>query len=156
MAGWASLFTGNLSVPRAVLQQVGTFDPQFVTGGDVDLIRRISRAGYAFISDPALQVEHLKSYTLRSYVRDTFLKASGSVLLDLREGTLGVRRFMPVVNPATLWHDWRHFRALFGGTARDFMALSAALVLTRAIEVAGRIFYYRRFRRAGRMSPTAG
>jgi GT2 family glycosyltransferase len=136
------LITGNMSVPRRVIDAVGLFDEQFVTGADVDLVRRISRAGFAFVRDPGLSVEHLKTYTLRSFLAERFRKASGSVITDVKEGTLRVRRFVPVLNVLSAWQDWRNLRAMFGAPAVTFAPFWVLAVAMRWVDVAGRAYYY--------------
>lgn len=142
LQGFEDLITANLSVPRRAIERVGTFDTRFVTGGDTDLVRRVSRAGYAFVRDPALAVEHLKSYSFSVLLRDRFRKSSGSVLTDAKEGTLGPRRFIPLPNPLTLVRDWRHFRDLYGGSAPTAAAFCLLAAIVRCTEVAGRVYYY--------------
>lgn len=140
--GWQELITGNLSVSRRVLEQVGLFDERFVLGADVDLVRRISRAGYAFVRDPALSVEHRKSYDFVSLLRNRFRKASGSIGTDVKEGTVCLRRFVPVPHPVALAQTWRRFRDLYGAPAAMAPLVGGMAVVVRWTEVAGRLYYY--------------
>lgn len=152
IGGWERLVGGNMSVRRSVLDQVGRFDDRFPRGADADLVRRVSRAGYVVISDPTLGIEHLKTYTLRSFLTERFYKACGSVMTDVKEGTLSARRFVPVVNVIGAWQDWRNFRAMFGGSPLLCLPFWALAVVNRWVEVAGRAYYYRtvgRFYRSG-------
>jgi GT2 family glycosyltransferase len=142
LTAWESLITANLSVPRAVIDRVGGFDERFKLGADPDLVRRVSRAGYAFVRDPALPVEHLKSYGLASLLRDRFRKASGSIGTDVKEGTVRLRRFVPLPNPKGVAQTWHRFRDLYGGSAATVVPVGALAVVVRWTEVAGRIFYY--------------
>jgi GT2 family glycosyltransferase len=142
LTGWEDLITGNLSVSRAVIERVGTFDERFMMGADVDLVRRISRAGYTLVRDPALAVEHLKTYSFRSFLADRFAKASGSIGTDVKEGTVRPRRFVPLPNPVVVAQTWRRFRQLYGGSAMAAVAVCSLAVIVRWTEVAGRLFYY--------------
>ena len=153
---WEDLITGNLSVSRAVIERVGVFDERFVTGADTDLVRRVSRAGYAFVRDPALSVEHLKSYSFTSLVRDRLRKASGSVATDVKEGTLVLRRFIPLPNPVSSARAWSRFRNLYGGSVSAAAAFCALAVMVRATEVAGRVYYYFTHARYQRWSEEKG
>jgi GT2 family glycosyltransferase len=137
-----SLFTGNLSVRRRVLEQVGLFDEAFVMGADVDLVRRISWAGYGLVSDPALAVEHLKRYTLGSFLRERFIKSSGSLMTDVTEATLRARRFVPLIDPVATWRRWCSLRSLSNEPTVRWPAFFALALATRFVEVAGRAYYY--------------
>ncbi|MBI1815260.1 MAG: glycosyltransferase family 2 protein [Deltaproteobacteria bacterium] len=155
LAGWERLVTGNMSVPRAVFERVGLFDGEFPRGADADLVRRICRAGYVVIADPAVAVEHLKSYTLRSFLLERFAKACGSMMTDVKEGSLSVRRFVPLPNVVGTWRDWQNFRAMFGAPFAVSLPFWTLAIVTRWLEVAGRGYYYwtvGRFYRAGKSS----
>ena len=136
------LITGNLSVRRTVFERVGTFDEAFLTGCDSDFIRRVSRAGYWFVRDPQLQVDHLKVYDLGSYLQMRFHRGCGAVMTDVKEGSLEPRRFIPIVHPVGALEHWQHFRKMFGGGAGLFACFCAFAVITRCVDVAGRGYYY--------------
>jgi GT2 family glycosyltransferase len=142
IAHFEHLITGNMSVRRAVLERVGAFDERFLTGCDSDFIRRLSRAGYWFVRDPALQVDHLKTYRLGSYLRMRFHRGCAAVMTDVKEGTLELRRFVPLLNPVGALEHWRHFQKLFGGGAGVCACFWGFAQLTRCIDVAGRVYYY--------------
>jgi GT2 family glycosyltransferase len=136
------LLTGNLSVRRDVFAQIGPFDEQFRSGCDSDFIRRLSRAGYHFVRDPDLQVDHLKVHDFRGYIRFRFQRALGSLLIDVKEGTLRARRFVPVLNLVQTLDNWRRFAREHGGGAGAFVGFWGLAVLTRIVDVAGRAYYY--------------
>lgn len=144
LVGYQHLLTGNLSVRRDVLERLGGFDERFVVSCDADLVRRLSRAGYWFVRDPALRVEHWKTYGFGSYLRTRFHRGCGSVLTDLNDGTLSVRRFLPLVNVRRTWRNWRDFDARFGGGAAAATAFWGLACLTRWVDVAGRVYYLAR------------
>ncbi len=139
---WERLVAGDMSIRRTVLDQVGLPDERFRHGADADMARRVSRAGYVVVLDPALALTHLKTYTPRSFLRERFNKACGSVMADLKDGTLRARRFVPVVNPLVAWRAWQNYRAMFGATALDSAAFWAMEVVARGVDVAGRSYYY--------------
>ena len=142
VTGWERLVNGNMAVPRRVIEQVGAFDHRMRRGADADLVRRILRAGYTVVADPALGVRHLKTYTLGSFLYERFYKSCGSLLTDVKEGSLCARRFVPFPNPAGTWRHWRNFRVMYGVTPPAFVAFAILTVVTRWIEVAGRAYYY--------------
>jgi hypothetical protein len=125
-----------------VIERVGTFDEAFKTGCDSDFIRRVSRAGYWFVRDPQLQVEHLKVYGLGSYLRMRFHRGCGAVMTDVKEGTLELQRFIPLVQPAGTLEHWQHFRKSFGGGVRLLVCFWGFAVIARCVDVAGRAYYY--------------
>lgn len=150
------LITGNLSVRHEVLARVGPFDEAFLTGCDSDFIRRLSRAGYRFVRDPDLQVEHLKVYRLGSYLQMRFHRGCGSVMTDVKEGTLELRRFLPIVNPVGALEHWRHFQKMFGGPLVVGACFWGFAAVTRCVDVAGRAYYYWTIGRRHRPAPTGG
>ena len=135
------LYSNNLSVPKAVLAEVGLFDERFLTGADPELTRRISRAGYILVHDPDIRVEHLKVHTFRSYCRMRFRRGCGVILTDLKEDTLSLKRFVPLPNPIRTWQDWSNYRMMFSGGALDFVALLGLAFISRLVDVAGRAYY---------------
>jgi GT2 family glycosyltransferase len=149
------LLTGNMSVRREVIERVGPFDEQFMTGCDSDFIRRVSRAGYLFVRDPELTVAHQKVHQFSSYVRMRFSRGCASVLTDVKEGTLRAQRFVPLLNVVRTWHNWRDFAARCGGGPGKFMGFWGLALLTRFVDVAGRAYYYWTAGRRYRM-PEAG
>jgi glycosyltransferase involved in cell wall biosynthesis len=134
------LITGNMSVRRTAIDRVGLFDERFASGCDSDFIRRLSRAGYRFVRDGTLQVEHLKVYTLGSYLRMRFHRGCGAVLTDVKEGTLTLRRFVPFINLTGAYEHWQHYRKHFGGGPGAWLGFWSFAVLTRCIDVTGRAY----------------
>jgi len=155
--GFQHLITGNMSVRREIVERLGGFDEHFRTGCDSDFIRRLSRAGYWFVRDPELRVDHLKTYRLASYLRMRFHRGCGSVLTDVKEGTLVPRRFVPIANPRAVLQHWREFRKTAGGGAGRCAGFCALAALTRCFDVAGRVHYYwtvgRRYHPPGAVAP---
>ena len=139
---WEGLATSNLSVKREVFERIGSFDEAFLTGSDPEFVRRACRSGYVLIRDPRLTVRHLKRNTLASYLGTRFHRGCGSILTDLKEGSLSARRFVPLPNVARTWRDWRHFRQEFGGGVVVFWGFWGLAAAARWADVAGRTYYY--------------
>jgi glycosyltransferase involved in cell wall biosynthesis len=137
-----NLRTGSMSIARRAIERVGGFDEQFVKGSTEDLVRRISSAGYHFVCDPALYVEHTQTFTLWTFLADRFREASGQIMTDVKEDTVRARRFVPLLNVGRTWNVWRNFHKMFGGSIRIFAAFWGLAILTRWAEVAGRAYFY--------------
>ena len=136
------LLTGSMSVRREVCERVGPFDEQFLRGCDSDFIRRLSRAGYPFVRDPDLQVDHLKVHAFLPYLWFRFQRALGSLLIDVKEGTLSTRRFVPVPNVRQTQDNWRRFRKSRGRGPLLWARFWGLALLTRVVDVMGRSYYY--------------
>ena len=69
-----------------------------------------------------------------------------SIQIPYKEGTkiykAGLRRFVPLLNVVQTWSNWRYFAQAHGGGAAMFVRYWSLAVLTRAVEVAGRAYYY--------------
>ena len=156
VSGWQRLVSGNLSLPRAVVERVGSFDESFRSGSDADQVRRIVRAGYVVVHDPALGVEHLKQRTLASFLAERFRKSSGALMTDVKEGTLRPRRFVPLIDPRATARDWRSYRELFEGGAARCLAFWGLALLSRWVEVSGRAYYYWKIGRGYRKDSGGG
>jgi GT2 family glycosyltransferase len=149
------LLTGNMSVRSAMFDRVGLFDEQFRSGCDSDFIRRVSRAGYRFVRDPDLRVDHLKVHGFRSYLGFRFRRALGSVLIDVKEETLSGRRFVPIINLGRTSRNWQRFAQGHGGGFVQCAGFWGLATLTRAVEVAGRAYYFVTVGRRYRMDPVS-
>jgi GT2 family glycosyltransferase len=134
--------TGNMSVRRAACDQVGPFDEAFATGCDTDFVRRLSQAGLRFVRDSTLGVDHLKAYDLGSFLRMRFHRGCGSVLTDVREGTVRLQRFLPLPNLVRAWQGWRQLRQAHGGGIAMAARYSTLVVAARAADAAERAYYY--------------
>ena len=76
-------YSGNFSVPRAVLLEIGGYDESFAEYGneDLDLFLRLSRIGVDVVFEPrAVAVQHVTK-TLRDIARDQRAKGRTAVLL---------------------------------------------------------------------------
>jgi cellulose synthase/poly-beta-1,6-N-acetylglucosamine synthase-like glycosyltransferase len=64
------VITMNWASPRAVLEQVGRFDPRLLRCEDVDLSYRIGAAGYRLVFAPAALVYHRNERSLAGLFRE--------------------------------------------------------------------------------------
>jgi glycosyltransferase involved in cell wall biosynthesis len=140
--GWERALTANLSMRRETVERLGGFDPRFLSGSDADQMRRIVRAGWIYVHDVALAVAHEKRLGPVAFLRERFRKASGSLVTDVKEGSLHLRRFIPLPDPRLALQVWRDYRAMFGSSPREAVAFWVLVVATRWVEVAGRAFFY--------------
>jgi glycosyltransferase involved in cell wall biosynthesis/GT2 family glycosyltransferase len=65
-------YTGNASVERAALLQVGGFDTDFTRAEDVELAYRLSQAGQTFIVDLNARAYHHAERSIGSWLRTAF------------------------------------------------------------------------------------
>ncbi|MFL5907870.1 MAG: glycosyltransferase family 2 protein [Solirubrobacterales bacterium] len=70
-AGWGHFYTANVSVKRAMLEQVGGFDAERFPFHyeDLDLAYRMSREGFRLLYNRRASAEHLHVVTLDQYRR---------------------------------------------------------------------------------------
>jgi glycosyltransferase involved in cell wall biosynthesis/GT2 family glycosyltransferase len=61
-------FTGNASVPRSAIVEVGLFDTTFRRAEDVELAFRLHRAGVRFQFEPAARAHHYAERSLQSWL----------------------------------------------------------------------------------------
>jgi glycosyltransferase involved in cell wall biosynthesis len=99
-AGWGRFYTCNVSVKRAMLEQVDGFDEQGFPFGyeDLDLARRMADQGFRLLYNERAVGEHLKTETLDGWRR------------NLRRNAFGEYRFVqqyPEVRP----YFYERFRA---------------------------------------------
>lgn len=81
VGGWEvpSGVTNNVAFKKANLDEVGGFDENFPVpaGEDADLKKRITDWGYKLLYLP-LKVEHHQEYSLRSFLRQQYVRGIGS------------------------------------------------------------------------------
>ncbi len=146
-AGWEHLYTCNVSIGRALLEQVGGFDEERFPFGyeDLDLGRRMTRHGFRLLFNRAAEGHHLKTETLESWRRklpyyaaaerefvatypdqqpyfyDMFRAAASEPVARGRGARLA--RFIPPAVPwlgRRVWHSYH--RACVQALAPDFLA----------------------------------
>lgn len=66
------------------------------------------------------------------------------MLTAIKYDTICIRHFVPRVNPKHTWQTWRNFRKVRGTGRRkgDPLLFLGLLLLSRIVEVAGRLYYY--------------
>lgn len=81
--GLRDIYTGNFSIPREILLDVGGFDEAFIRYGneDLELAVRLRRAQVEIIYDPAALAYQHYTKTFADLCRDTVAKGHTSVLL---------------------------------------------------------------------------
>jgi GT2 family glycosyltransferase len=78
--------TNNMSYRREALLEVGGFDesfPPFVWGEDADLKLRLTRRGARLLYIPVV-VTHLRDYSLRSFLRQSYQRGKGEAHFRLK------------------------------------------------------------------------
>ena len=84
-AGWGRFYSCNVSLPRALFDAAGGFDPTFTYYyEDLDIAYRLRDAGMSLRYEPAARVEHLHVYDEASYARRLRGIAAGEFLLTQR------------------------------------------------------------------------
>lgn len=78
----------NLAYPRALFQQLGGFDPRFVTAEDIDLNLRAVRAGARLTYLPDAIVRHHVRPTLLRFLIQAFWNGYGRKQLTEKHGVL--------------------------------------------------------------------
>jgi glycosyltransferase involved in cell wall biosynthesis len=79
-------YTGNASVPRALLLQSGGFDAHFKRAEDVELAFRLWAMGARFHFEPAADVLHYASRTFASWMRTPYQYGRYDVVMGRDKG----------------------------------------------------------------------
>ncbi len=141
--GWATVFTGNLSVPKAVLKDVGLFDEGFRGWGyeDQDLGFRLHLAGYGHccaLDADSYHQEHPSSHDERlASGRENFARLCRKHP-DLRIWTLGFSVSSPYWNVRILGRvllDYQHLSS-YGGVP-EAMTVFPHVVARQAVRFVG-------------------
>ncbi|HVT20887.1 MAG TPA: glycosyltransferase [Mycobacteriales bacterium] len=83
--GWGRFYSCNVSLPRALFDAAGGFDPDFAYYyEDLDLAYRLRDAGMTLRYEPRARVEHLHSYDEESFARRLRGVATGEFMLTQR------------------------------------------------------------------------
>jgi glycosyltransferase involved in cell wall biosynthesis len=78
----------NIAFHRHVLEEIGGFDPWFVTAEDIDLNFRAAEAGYMITYNPSAVVYHRTKATLYRFYKQAFWNGVGRKQLTLKHGRL--------------------------------------------------------------------
>lgn len=83
------LATHALAIPARIFRQSGGFCEEFLPIlEDVEFSHRLRRMGYSLVMNPALQVQHIFSYSLARSLCNAAFKASYWTLYSIRNGDL--------------------------------------------------------------------
>jgi len=74
--------TGNLSLKKEILDDVGYFNEELARGEDTELGKRILKNGYTILKDPELRVEHLRVDTLTDLLKTQYNLGKSLQLLN--------------------------------------------------------------------------
>lgn len=78
--------TGNLSLKKEILDDVGYFNEDLARGEDTELGKRILQNGYTILKDPSLRVEHLRVDGLLDLLKTQYrLGKSLQILNEIHE-----------------------------------------------------------------------
>lgn len=135
--GLRDFYSGNTSIRRDVLVNVGLFDEAFTRYGneDLELSLRLRGANVRLLYDPdALAYQHYEK-NLVALARDTFEKGTTAVLLTRSHPSAFDELQLASYNAHSLW--WRALRAAliratraYGGVARAVLAVARVLERT--------------------------
>ncbi len=66
------IFTANALFRKSVLDRLGGFDADFMSGGDYNMCWQIQRAGYRLVFDPEAIVQHAHRTSLKGLIKQFF------------------------------------------------------------------------------------
>jgi cellulose synthase/poly-beta-1,6-N-acetylglucosamine synthase-like glycosyltransferase len=95
------IVTANAAYSMSILRELGGFDTQFQSGGDVDLAWRLQRSGYQIVTACDAIVYHDARESVKGYFRQYFNYAVGHTLLFKKHRQVTGRKFF--VNTYPLW-----------------------------------------------------
>ena len=67
-----AIYTANALFKKEVLQEVGGFDPEFMSGGDFHLCWQVQRLGYRIAFSPEAIVKHVHRSNVRGLIKQFF------------------------------------------------------------------------------------
>jgi glycosyltransferase involved in cell wall biosynthesis len=137
--------TANLFVPRAVMDAVGPFAEDLLSGGDMEWGRRARERGFPSRYDPTVRVTHEARATVAAIIRRELRLAGGNQMNRQRRLSEGLVRFLMHIANFELRHDLRW--ALGAVWAADISAgerarVASLVVAVQALRVAERIRIY--------------
>lgn len=135
----------NMAFRKSVLEEVGGFDPEFVSAGDdVDLCWRVLERGVEIGFHPAAVVSHHPRATTRGYLRQQFGYGRSEVGVEARHpdrfGAMGSARWRGHVYAAggsggPLWTRQSVYRGPFGSAAFQSVYRDGGHILALAHQV---------------------
>lgn len=78
----------NLAYRKEVLDEIGGFDPRFITAEDIDLNFRAVDAGYGITFDRDMVVYHKERSTILAFFKQAFWNGFGRKQLTMKHGSL--------------------------------------------------------------------
>jgi glycosyltransferase involved in cell wall biosynthesis len=78
----------NIAFRKEVLEEIGFFDPWFITAEDIDLNFRSVDAGYSLIYNPHSIIYHRARGTVYGFFKQAFWNGAGRKQLTLKHGRL--------------------------------------------------------------------
>ena len=81
----------NLAYRKSILEEIGGFDPRFVTAEDVDLNYRAVESGYRIVENRDMVVYHKERSTFVSFFKQAFWNGFGRKQLTIKHGSLWSR-----------------------------------------------------------------
>lgn len=86
------LFGAISGIKREAFRKLGGFDSALLAmhgHDDIELGKRFARANLQIILNPEIEVEHLKTYTIRSFIRNEYYRSVGFADMATRLGETG-------------------------------------------------------------------
>lgn len=122
--------TANAGFVTEVVRAIGGFDPELLSGGDVDLCYRVGLAGFGIGVAPGAVVAHEDRPTLRSHYRRFQRYAVYQVLLFAKYRFLTGKRYVLDTYPVRrAWSAFRRAPSAVRGLARGDAGPAAVAVL---------------------------
>ncbi|MFW3146048.1 MAG: glycosyltransferase [Thermoplasmatota archaeon] len=78
----------NLAYRKDVLDEIGGFDPRFVTAEDVDLNYRAVEKGFSIVENDRMVVYHKERSTVLAFFKQAFWNGFGRKQLTMKHGSL--------------------------------------------------------------------
>jgi len=78
----------NLAYKKHILNEIGGFDPKFVTAEDVDMNYRAVDRGYGIVENPKMVVYHKERSTVMGFFKQAFWNGFGRKQLTKKHGSL--------------------------------------------------------------------
>jgi glycosyltransferase involved in cell wall biosynthesis len=78
----------NLAYKKKVLEEIGGFDPRFVTAEDVDMNYRAVESGYRIVENRKMVVYHKERSTVFAFFKQAFWNGFGRKQLTMKHGSL--------------------------------------------------------------------
>ncbi len=98
--------TNNLSYRTQVIEQVGEFNPDHVRGSDTEYGKRVIENGHKVLLDPTIKVKHLKTDTLKDFLKTKYRLGKSVKKLENQEE---VRNQRKTTDKNHVIQAWKHY-----------------------------------------------